>query len=147
MSALSAMSSLHPEASTALCGEEIYTTSPTAESAVNKQIMRLLGKVPTLTACAYRHRIGRSYNNPSNEFGYAENFLFMLDRLSETNYTPNPKLSRALDVILILHADHELNCSTAAMRHMASTGTDPFICNTFFITFRLGYSCLCFIRS
>jgi citrate synthase len=52
----------------------------------------------------------------------------MLDRLSESNYTPHPQLSRALDVILILHADHELNCSTAAMRQMASTGIDPFIC-------------------
>ena len=52
----------------------------------------------------------------------------MLDRLSEQNYTPHPKLSHALDVIFILHADHELNCSTAAMRQMASTGIDPFIC-------------------
>jgi citrate synthase len=52
----------------------------------------------------------------------------MLDRLSESNYTPHPQLAHALDVILILHADHELNCSTAAMRQMASTGIDPFIC-------------------
>lgn len=70
----------------------------------------------------------RPYNNPSNEFGYTENFLFMLDRLSEANYKPNPRLAHALDVIFILHADHELNCSTAALRQMASTGVDPFIC-------------------
>nr|KAJ3420500.1 hypothetical protein HK105_005602 [Polyrhizophydium stewartii] len=97
-----------------------------SESMVNKQIFRCLGKLPTLAACAYRHRIGRSYNSPSNELGYTENFLYMLDRLSETNYTPHPQLARALDVIFILHADHELNCSTAAMRQMASTGIDPF---------------------
>lgn len=77
---------------------------------------------------AYRHRIGRPYNSPSNDFGYTENFLYMLDRLSENNYVPNPQLARALDVIFILHADHELNCSTASMRQIASTGADPFIC-------------------
>lgn len=124
VSSLSALSALHPEASTALHGDKIYEK----ETVVNKQIFRLLGKVPTLSACAYRHRIGRSYNNPSNEFGYTENFLFMLDRLSETNYKPNPRLAHALDVIFILHADHELNCSTAAMRHMSSTGIDPYVC-------------------
>ncbi|KAJ3168291.1 hypothetical protein HDU88_001731 [Geranomyces variabilis] len=123
-SALSAMSTFHPEASTALHGEEIYED----ETMVNKQIFRCLGKVPTLAACAYRHRIGRPYNSPSNELGYTENFLYMLDRLSESNYLPNAKLARALDVIFILHADHELNCSTAAMRQMTSTGVDPFIC-------------------
>ncbi|KAL5034734.1 citrate (Si)-synthase [Batrachochytrium dendrobatidis JEL423] len=124
VSAIAAMSTFHPEASTALCGEDIYEN----ESMVNKQIFRCLGKLPTLAACAYRHRIGRSYNTPSNELEYTENFLYMLDRLSETNYTPHPQLAHALDVIFILHADHELNCSTAAMRQMASTGTDPFVC-------------------
>ena len=124
VSAIAAMSAFHPEASTALHGDAIYEN----ESMVNKQIFRCLGKIPTIAACAYRHRIGRSYNNPSNEFGYTENFLYMLDRLSESNYKPNPKLAHALDVIFILHAEHELNCSTAAMRQMASTGMDPFIC-------------------
>ncbi|KAL2915224.1 hypothetical protein HK105_205331 [Polyrhizophydium stewartii] len=124
VSSIAAMSTFHPEASTALRGEDIYNS----ESMVNKQIFRCLGKLPTLAACAYRHRIGRSYNSPSNELGYTENFLYMLDRLSETNYTPHPQLARALDVIFILHADHELNCSTAAMRQMASTGIDPFVC-------------------
>jgi citrate synthase len=120
--AVAAMSTFHPEASTALQGEQIYDD----ESMINKQIFRLIGKVPTLAACAYRHRIGRPYNNPSNSFSYTENFLYMLDRLSENNYVPNPRLAKALDVILILHADHELNCSTAAMRQLASTGTDPY---------------------
>ncbi|KAH6580631.1 hypothetical protein BASA61_009529 [Batrachochytrium salamandrivorans] len=124
VSSIAAMSTFHPEASTALRGEEIYHD----DSMVNKQIFRCLGKLPTLAACAYRHRIGRGYNTPSNDLGYTENFLYMLDRLSETNYTPHPQLARALDVIFILHADHELNCSTAAMRQMASTGIDPFVC-------------------
>lgn len=104
ISAIAAMSTFHPEASAALQGEHIYSD----RQMINKQIFRLLGKIPTLAACAYRHRIGRPYNSPSNAFGYTENFLYMLDRLSENNYVPNPKLARALDVIFILHADHEL---------------------------------------
>ncbi|RKO94525.1 citrate synthase-like protein, partial [Blyttiomyces helicus] len=124
VSAIAAMSTFHPEASTALQGEHLYDD----EVMVNKQIFRCLGKIPTLAACAYRHRIGRAYNSPSNEMMYTENFMYMLDRLSENNYMPNPQLARALDVIFILHADHELNCSTAAMRQMASAGNDPFIC-------------------
>ncbi|KAJ3321087.1 hypothetical protein HDV06_004645 [Boothiomyces sp. JEL0866] len=107
-----ALSTLHPEANTALNGTEIYDN----EAFVNKQIFRCLAKLPTIAACAYRHRIGRSYNMPSEKLEY------------KTNYAPHPKLAHALDVIFILHADHELNCSTAAMRQMASTGIDPFIC-------------------
>ncbi len=106
------MSTFHPEASTALQGEDIYQQ----ESMVNKQIFRSLGKIPTLAACAYRHRIGRPYNNPSNELGYTENFLYMLDRLSESQYVPNPRLAKALDVIFILHADRKgffyIKCTT-----------------------------------
>ncbi|KAJ3099155.1 hypothetical protein HDU96_010790 [Phlyctochytrium bullatum] len=124
VASISAMSTFHPEASTALQGDHIYED----EAMVNKQIFRLLGKVPTLAACAYRHRIGRPYVYPSNELDFTGNFLYMMDRLSETSYVPNPELARALDVIFILHADHELNCSTAAMRQLGSTGIDPFIC-------------------
>ncbi|KAJ3302131.1 hypothetical protein HDV03_005422 [Kappamyces sp. JEL0829] len=124
ISGLAALSTLHPEANTALQGEAIYDS----EAMVNKQIFRCLGKLPTLAACSYRHRIGRGYNSPSDNLDYTENFLYMLDRLSETNYKPHPKLAHALDVIFILHADHELNCSTSALRQMASTGIDPFIC-------------------
>lgn len=75
---------------------------------------------------AYRHRIGRGYNKPQNHLSYTENFLFMLDRLSEDGYRPNPKLAKALDVLFILHADHELNCSTAVMRHIGSSLVDPY---------------------
>ncbi|KAI9173181.1 hypothetical protein H9P43_007312 [Blastocladiella emersonii ATCC 22665] len=124
VSAIAALETFHPEASTDLHGDHIYT----ADAMVNKQIFRLLGKMPTIAACAYRHRIGRPYNYPSNDMGYSENFLYMLDRLSEPNYRPNPKLVRALDICLILHADHELNCSTSAFRQIASTGIDPYIC-------------------
>lgn len=69
----------------------------------NKQIFRLLGKVPTVAAMAYRHRIGRNYNMPQNGLTYAENFLYMLDHLGEDDYKPNPKLARALDILFILH--------------------------------------------
>ena len=74
----------------------------------NKQMFRIIGKIPTIAACAWRHRIGRPYNEPINELGYTENFLYMLDRLSETNYKPNPVLVRALEILFILHADHEV---------------------------------------
>ena len=124
ISGLAALSTLHPEANTALQGDLLYEN----EATVNKQIFRCLGKLPTLAAIAYRHRIGRPYNLPSETLDYTENFLYMLDRLSESNYAPHPKLAHALDVIFVLHADHELNCSTSAMRQMASTGIDPFVC-------------------
>ena len=82
----------------------------------NKQIYRLLGNVPTLAANAYRQRIGKEYNLPSSNLGYVENFLYMMDRLNEGTYRPHPKLVRALEVLFILHAEHEINCSTAAVR-------------------------------
>ena len=74
---------------------------------VNKQIFRLIGKVPTLAACSYRHRIGRPYNLPNNKFGYTENFLCMLDKLGDDAYVANPVLCKALDVIFMLHADRK----------------------------------------
>lgn len=92
----------------------------------NKQIVRLLGKVPTVAAAAYRHRIGRPHNMPRNDMDYAENFLYMLDHLTEPDYRPHPTLVRAMDIMFILHADHELNCSTAAMRHIGSSRVDPY---------------------
>ncbi|KAI8819514.1 citrate synthase-like protein, partial [Chytriomyces cf. hyalinus JEL632] len=124
VSSIAAMSTFHPEASTALHGDQIYND----ERMVNKQIFRLVGKIPTLAAIAYRHRIGRPYVYPNQDLDFTGNFLFMMDRLSEMSYTPNPALVRALDIIFILHADHELNCSTAAVRQLGSTGIDPYIC-------------------
>ena len=93
---------------------------------MNKQIVRILGKVPTVAAAAYRHRIGRPHNLPQNHLGYTENLLYMMDRLAESDYQPHPVLARALNVMFILHADHEMNCSTAAMRHIGSSRVDPY---------------------
>lgn len=92
----------------------------------NKQIVRILGKVPTIAAANYRHRIGRPFNLPRNDLDYVENFLYMLDCLAEKEYSSNPVLVRALDIMFILHADHEMNCSTAAMRHIGSSRVDPY---------------------
>lgn len=93
---------------------------------MNKQIVRILGKAPTIAAANYRHRIGRPFNLPRNDLDYAENFLYMMDRLSENDYKSNAVLTKALDVMFILHADHEMNCSTAAMRHIGSSRVDPY---------------------
>lgn len=114
------------------------------------QIYRILGKAATVAANSYRHRIGRPYNNPQRDLSYTANFLYMLDvrrafsprhrahiarstrtacprqNLGENEYKPNPVLAKALDVMFILHADHELNCSTAAFRHISSSQVDPY---------------------
>jgi citrate synthase len=121
-SAVAALSTLHPEQNPSLVGESVYKNKKIR----NKQIYRLLGCVPTIAANAYRHRIGREYNKPHENFGYVENFLYMLDRLNEKNYKPHPKLVKALEILFILHAEHELNCSTAAVRHLASSGVDVY---------------------
>jgi citrate synthase len=89
-------------------------------------IYRLIGKVPTLAAFAYRHSIGMPYVHPDNELSYAGNFLNMMFRIAEPRYQPNPVLAKALDVLFILHADHEQNCSTSAMRSVGSSKVDPF---------------------
>jgi len=123
ISSLSALSTFYPFANPALQGANLYDKN---ENIRNKQIYRILGKLPTIAACAYRHRIGKPYTNPAMHLGYCENFLYMLDRLSETEYKPNPVLARALNKLFIIHADHELNCSTAAMRHLASSKVDPY---------------------
>jgi citrate synthase len=90
------------------------------------QTIRLIAKVPSIAAYAYRHSIGRPFNQPDNELSYAGNFLSMLFRMTEPRYTPNPVLERALDVLFILHADHEQNCSTSAMRAIGSSQADPY---------------------
>ena len=92
------------------------------------QTIRLIAKVPTIAAYAFRHSIGRPYNLPDNDLSYAGNFLNMLFRMTEMKYTVNPVLERALDVLFILHADHEQNCSTSAMRNIGSSHADPYSC-------------------
>ena len=90
------------------------------------QIYRLLAKVPTLAAFAYRHSLGRPYVYPDNDLSYAGNLLNMLFKMTELRYRPDPALEQALDVLFILHADHEQNCSTNAMRSVGSSGVDPY---------------------
>jgi citrate synthase len=91
-----------------------------------KQIYRLIAKVPTVAAFAFRHRIGMQYVYPDNDLSYEGNFLNMMFKTTELKYEPNPVLERALSVLFILHADHEQNCSTNAMRSIGSAHTDPF---------------------
>ena len=91
-----------------------------------KQIYRLIAKVPTIAAFAFRHRIGMQYAYPDNDLSYEGNFLNMMFKTTELKYEPNPVLERALTVLYILHADHEQNCSTNAMRSIGSAHTDPF---------------------
>jgi citrate synthase len=91
-----------------------------------KQIYRLIAKVPTIAAFAFRHRIGMQYAYPDNDLSYEGNFLNMMFKTTELKYQPNPVLERALTVLYILHADHEQNCSTNAMRSIGSAHTDPF---------------------
>ena len=91
-----------------------------------KQTYRLIGKMPTLAAFAYRHTLGMPYVYPDNDLSYTGNFLNMLFRTSETRYRPNPTLERALDVLFILHADHEQNCSANTIRSVGSSHADPF---------------------
>ena len=90
------------------------------------QITRLIAKVPSIAAYAYRHSIGEPYVYPNNELSFIGNFLSMLYKRVEPLYKPNPVLERALDVLFILHADHEQNCSTNAMRSIGSSHADPF---------------------
>jgi citrate synthase len=90
------------------------------------QAVRLIAKIPTLAAFAYRHALGLPYNYPDGELSYTGNLLAMFWKMTEPRYTPDPVLSRALDVLFILHADHEQNCSTSAMRGVGSSRVDPF---------------------
>ncbi|HVH66064.1 MAG TPA: citrate synthase [Candidatus Acidoferrum sp.] len=90
------------------------------------QILRLIAKTPTIAAFAYRHAVGMPYAYPDNDLSYAGNFLNMMWKATELKYEPNPVLEHALDVLLILHADHEQNCSTNVMRAVGSAHSDPF---------------------
>ncbi|MDQ5853003.1 MAG: citrate synthase [Chloroflexota bacterium] len=90
------------------------------------QIKRLIAKAPTIAAFSYRHTEGMPYNYPDNDLSYTGNFLNMMFRMVEPKYQPNPALERALEVLFILHADHEQNCSTHAMRGIGSSYVDPY---------------------
>jgi citrate synthase len=90
------------------------------------QTIRLIAKMPTLAAFAYRHNMGQPYVYPDNDLSYAGNFLSMMYKMTELKYEPDPRLERALDILFILHADHEQNASTSAVRSVGSTQVDPY---------------------
>ncbi len=90
------------------------------------QMIRLIAKMPTIAAFSYRHSLGMPYVYPVNDLSFAGNFLAMVKRIAEVRYTPNKTLERALDTLFILHADHEQNCSTSAMRQVGSSRVDPY---------------------
>jgi len=107
----------------------IYPESKHVFDAANRrhQILRLIGKMPTIAAYTYRHGLGLPYVYPDNDLSYTENFMNMLWKMVEPKYQANPVLARALDILFILHADHEQNCSTNTMRCVGSAQTDPFL--------------------
>ncbi|MFB3827829.1 MAG: citrate synthase [Bryobacteraceae bacterium] len=115
-STLAALSTFYPEA------RNIHNRANR-----NMQILRLVAKVPTIAAYAYRHSLGLPYVYPDNSLTYTENFMNMLWKMAELKYMPNPVLARALDVLFILHADHEQNCSANAMRSIGSSYADPYL--------------------
>ena len=115
VSTVGALSTFYPEA------KEIH--DPLVRE---KQIQRLIAKIPTLAAFAYRHSKGMPYVYPDNDLSFCGNFLNMMFKATELRYQVNPVLERAFDVLFILHADHEQNCSTSAMRAVGSSGVDPY---------------------
>ncbi|KAJ3389535.1 hypothetical protein HDU84_008646 [Entophlyctis sp. JEL0112] len=132
---VASLSTFHPEANPALQGESMYMKPKTADEGLAKKvemnrtraILRILGKIPTIASYAYRNRMGRTYNSPMpNCSNYAENFLYMIDKLNEPNYIPDPRIVRIMDKLFILLAEHGSNCSTITMRHLASSGVDPY---------------------
>lgn len=125
ISTVAALSTFRPGSNPALAGQDIYKDLKVR----NKQIFRIIGQMPTIAANAYRSRIGRSFNKPSSDLPYVDNFLYMMDKLNENKYKPNPKLARALDVLFILHAEHEMNCSTAFVRYIISKNINNLTLN------------------
>lgn len=115
ISTVAALSTFYPEAN------DIYNLG-----ARHKQIIRLIAKVPTIAAFSYRHSRGLPFVYPDNDLSYTGNFLAMLDKMTQTKYQPDPIKERALDVLFTLHADHEQNCGTAAMRVIGSSHPDPY---------------------
>jgi len=93
----------------------------------HRQIVRLIAKLPTIAAFAYRYNIGMPFSYPNNDLSYAGNFLNMMFKTTELTYEPDPVLERALDVLFVLHADHEQNCSTSAMKNVGSSQADPYV--------------------
>ncbi|HRI52856.1 MAG TPA: citrate synthase [Pseudomonadota bacterium] len=115
LSTIGALSTFYPEA------KNVYDNNVRT-----RNIIRLIAKVPTIAALAYRHSLGFPFVYPDNSLSFAGNFLAMIKKMAEPRYKPNPVLERALDVLFILHADHEQNCSTSTMRAAGSSLVDPY---------------------
>jgi citrate synthase len=115
LASVGALSTFYPEAAAIKHPESRYI-----------QVIRLLAKMPTLAAFSYRHNRGMPYVYPDNDLSYAGNFLSMIYKIAELKYEPDPRLEHALDVLFILHADHEQNCSTSAVRSVGSSQVDPY---------------------
>src|SRR2546421_363829 len=115
LASVGALSTFYPEASKIKDEETRYM-----------QVIRLIAKMPTLAAFAFRHNQGKPYVYPDNELSYPGNFLSMIYKMTEIRYEPDPRLERALDILFILHADHEQNCSTSAVRSVGSSQVDPY---------------------
>jgi citrate synthase len=115
LASVGALSTFYPEAAAIKDAEARYI-----------QVIRLLAKMPTLAAFSYRHNRGMPYVYPDNDLSYAGNFLSMIYKVAELKYEPDPRLEHALDVLFILHADHEQNCSTSAVRSVGSSQVDPY---------------------
>ena len=115
LASVGALSTFYPEAAAIKDPESRYI-----------QVIRLLAKMPTLAAFSYRHNRGMPYVYPDNDLSYPGNFLSMIYRIAELKYEPDPRLEHALDVLFILHADHEQNCSTSAVRSVGSSQVDPY---------------------
>ncbi len=115
LASVGALSTFYPEASAIKDADTRYL-----------QVIRLLAKMPTLAAFSYRHNRGMPYVYPDNDLSYAGNFLSMIYKIAELKYEPDPRLEHALDVLFILHADHEQNCSTSAVRSVGSSQVDPY---------------------
>jgi citrate synthase len=115
ISALGALSALYPDSKNVRDAEVRY-----------QQIIRLIAKFPILAALSYRHSAGMRYVEPDNELSFTGNFLSMMYKTTEWAYEPDPVIERAIDTLLVLHADHEQNCSTTTMRTVASADADPY---------------------
>jgi citrate synthase len=115
LASVGALSTFYPEASAIKDPDSRYI-----------QVIRLLAKMPTLAAFSFRHNRGMPYVYPDNDLSYAGNFLSMIYKIAELKYEPDPRLEHALDVLFILHADHEQNCSTSAVRSVGSSQVDPY---------------------
>ncbi|TBU33323.1 peroxysomal citrate synthase [Dichomitus squalens] len=126
-SAFAMLGSYYSEANPSLQGQRLYTKGDAASLAtMDRQIYRLIGKSITLAAMAYRVRQGRNFVTPPTGLSYTGSFLYQMDHLGEENYTPNPVLEKALDVLFLIHADHELNASCTTVLQTGSSLVDPY---------------------